>query len=179
MNSSQILNAIEGRLGNECKFIGIYFSDELWKVRLIRKKESRPIVCIVNTLRLQDTDVMGHYLTFYCDTKNKLLYFIDSYALKKEFYNKEINEFCKGGLKICYLPFRMQDFASFVCGLYAIFFTITLSREGVNAIETAIRLYFRRGKYKYNDAIIVKHMYTNLGDSLPPYNSVFLPNAIN
>lgn len=107
MNASQILKVIEGKTGKYCKFIGVYFSDELQKVKLRCKKESEPVVFIVNTLRLQDEDVMGHYLTFYWNKTKKLLYFMDSYALPKEFYNNEINDFCSGAFKLRYLPFRL------------------------------------------------------------------------
>lgn len=173
MNASQILHALEGKVGNRCNFIGVYFSDELRVLKSKCKYETHPFVFIVNTLRLRDRRLMGHYLTIYVDNKKKLLCFIDSYALHREFYNKEINEFCESDFKLYELPFRLQHFASLVCGLYAVFFTITLSRGGVNGLEQSILEYFKRGKYKYNDAIIIKHMYKRLGEQLPSYSSVF------
>lgn len=57
--------------------------------------------------------------------------------------------------------------------MYAIFFTILISREGVHSIEEEIYSYFRRGKTKLNDAMIVKYMYDRFADDLPPYGSVF------
>lgn len=167
MNTEQIYRAIERHLGSYRNFIGVYLSDNLEWI----KREKEPVVFIVNTLRMSDpATLMGHYIVLYYDKKRKFVYFIDSYNFDKQLYNTEINRFCTG-LTVEYLPFRLQNFKSLVCGLYSIFFTVILTREGVRGIDQVVRLYFKRGKFKYNDAIVTKYCYKRF--NLPPYHTVF------
>ena len=100
MNENQIDYFLYSNLGARIEYYkGTYAADELISEELTIKRMDEPICfgLILNTLKINQTDRMGHWLAIHIKHMPKLkvfnLKFVDSYKQPYKFYSNHISTF--------------------------------------------------------------------------------------
>ena len=175
MNSHDIIWSLKNKLGGRVKFMGVYSADEVSNMNFHNYSSDKPYIFIANTLP-SNIYSLGHWIVYYVDTKIKQIYVFDSYGLDPRVYTQYFKRFFNNhpSFKIWYNIKRLQAEDSYVCGLYAVHATKTITNKGLNYFLQYIDRGWSFNNYRHNDRKIVR--LTNI-HTLPNYcHKTFCPH---